>query len=424
MKLQAPENANYAAVVVKITAINQLEGSDNIVGTPLIGFQAIVGKSTQVGDIGIVFPAETQLSDEFCRENSLYRHSDKNKDQSAKGYLEDNRRVKAMKFRGNRSDCLFMPLNSLEFTGAKVKELQVGDTFDELNGHKLCEKYEIKRRSSGNANLVKKPRFVRVDAKFLPEHLDSDNFFRNVDRILPGTQVVVTQKLHGTSSRIGHTIVTRKLNILEKALKRLGLRIETHEYDYVFGSRKVIKDVHNPDGGFYSSDIWTESGQRLEGILPQNFILYGELVGYTPDGGDIQKGYHYGQPMGVNELYIYRVAFINNQGRLTDLSWDQVRLFCEELGLKHVPELWRGKIDEFDVQAFMDRHYAETGYTHAIPLDDNGTVDEGVCIRVDGLTPYILKAKSPEFLSFESKMLDEEATDLEAEQSQSEEANV
>ena len=53
LKLNAPENPNYAAVVVKIAAINPLEGSDNIVGTPLLGFQAIVGKATQVGDIGI-----------------------------------------------------------------------------------------------------------------------------------------------------------------------------------------------------------------------------------------------------------------------------------------------------------------------------------------------------------------------------------
>ncbi len=71
MRLQTPENANYAAIVVKLTAITPLEGSDNIVGTPIFGFQAIVGKSSQVGDIGIVFPAETQLNDEFCRENNL-----------------------------------------------------------------------------------------------------------------------------------------------------------------------------------------------------------------------------------------------------------------------------------------------------------------------------------------------------------------
>lgn len=388
-------------------------------GPPLFGFQAIVGKNTQVGDIGIVFPAETQLSDEFCRENSLYRRANLNKDESAKGYLEDNCRVKAMKFRGHRSDCLFMPLESLGYTGVNVSDLKVGDTFDHLDSHKICEKYQVKRRGRGNTNQAKQVRFTRIDAKFLPEHIDTENFFRNRDTLPAGSTVIITQKIHGSSVRIGHTVVTRQLGIVEKTLKRLGVRITETEYDYVFGSRKVIKDVHNPDGGFYSSDIWTDAGKRLEGVLPQNFILYGELVGYTPDGGDIQKNYHYGQPVGTDELYVYRVAFINNQGRMTDLSWDQVKTFCMELGIKVVPELWRGKIEDFDVQSFIDKRYFDEGYTQAIPLDDNkDLMDEGVCIRVDGLIPLILKAKSPIFLGWESKMLDEEAVDLEAEASQ------
>jgi hypothetical protein len=88
-----------------------LEDCDNVVGTPIFGFQAIVGKDSKPGDLGIVFPAESQLSEEYCRVNNLFRHGDLNDDESAKGYLEDNRRVKAMKFRGHRSDCLFMPLS-------------------------------------------------------------------------------------------------------------------------------------------------------------------------------------------------------------------------------------------------------------------------------------------------------------------------
>jgi hypothetical protein len=418
LKLTPAKNPNYAAVVVRITATNPLEGSDNIVGTPLLGFQAIVGKGTQIGDVGIVFPAECQLSDAFCRENNLYRHSDNNKDESAKGYIEDNRRIRAVKFRGHRSDCLFMPLDSLAYTGVDVSALQVGDVFDEINGHKICEKYQVRRRTSNRAQTKAAERFNRVDERFFPQHFDSENYFRNADTISPATQIVVTQKLHGTSWRGSHTIVARKLSFFEHILKRLSVRIATSDYDYVWGSRKVIKDINNPDGGFYSTDIWTEYGKRLEGVIPQNFILYGELVGYTPDGGDIQKGYHYGLPVGTNELYVYRVAFVNAQGRIVDLVWDQVKAFCTELGLKYVPELWRGRHDEFDAQSWMDKRYAEVGYPQAIPLDDNGTVDEGVCIRVDGLVPYILKAKSPIFLQHESKMLDQEATDLEAEESQ------
>src|SRR4051812_25011503 len=109
MKIDKPENSNYCATVVEIKNIIPLVNCDNVVATTIFGFQAIVGKSTKIGDVGIVFPAKSQLSDEFCYNNNLYRHADKNKIESEKGYIKNNRRVRAIKFRGNNSSCLFMP---------------------------------------------------------------------------------------------------------------------------------------------------------------------------------------------------------------------------------------------------------------------------------------------------------------------------
>lgn len=43
-------------------------------------------------------------------------------------------------------------------------------------------------------------------------------------------------------------------------------------------------------------------------------------------------------------------------------------------------------------------------------------VDEGVCLRVEGITPLVVKAKSPLFLQHETKMLDQGVTDTEAEE--------
>jgi hypothetical protein len=39
------------------------------------------------GDIGVIFTAETQLSEEYCRINNLYSTADKNADQNEKGYM-------------------------------------------------------------------------------------------------------------------------------------------------------------------------------------------------------------------------------------------------------------------------------------------------------------------------------------------------
>ena len=215
MKLDKPKNSNYCAVVTKIKNLIPLDNCDNVQATTIHGFQAIIGKDVKVGDIGIVFPAETQLSDEFCRENNLYRHGDKNKDESKMGYIEDNRRVKAVKFRGHPSSCLFMPLESLKWTGVKIDKLKEKDEFDVLNGKEICKKYVVKVRQPRTNKQRQHKRFERVEPKFMPEHFDSDNYFKWEDSIDPEIEVIVTQKLHGTSIRIGNTVVKRKLNALE-----------------------------------------------------------------------------------------------------------------------------------------------------------------------------------------------------------------
>lgn len=416
MKLETPKNPNYCATVFKIKAINKLEGCDNVVGTPILGFQAIVSNNTKVGDIGIAFTVETQLSEEFCKQNNLYRHTELNSDPESRGYLEDNRRIRAVKFRGHRSDCLFMSLDSLSFTGVDLSDLKEGDEFDVLNDIEICRKFTIAHRVNTNQQPQEK-KFSRVEEKFMPQHLDSDNYFKLVDTISPDSTVIVTQKLHGTSIRIGHTIVKRKLNLRDRFAKLIGAAVQETEYDYIFGSRKVIKDPNNPDQQhYYAVDIWTQEGKKLEGLLPHNFIVYGELIGWTPENAALQKDYTYTIDPGMCKLYVYRVAFVNAQGRLIDLSWHHLKQFCEEVGLSYVPELFIGKLKDINIQDYMDKRFKDMGYDNALPLGDNDLVDEGVCIRIDMMIPQILKAKAPQFLQHETKLLDKGEEDLESQE--------
>jgi hypothetical protein len=62
---------------------------------------------------GIYFPVECKLSDEFLKNNNLYRHNEKNINIEKKGYFEDNGRIKAAKFRGHISNGFFIELESL-----------------------------------------------------------------------------------------------------------------------------------------------------------------------------------------------------------------------------------------------------------------------------------------------------------------------
>jgi hypothetical protein len=418
VKYAEPVNANYAATVVRVNTLRELPKLDNVRGVPVFGFQAIVDKSVEVGTLMVFFPAESQLSVEYAYENNLHRHGDRNKVQTETGYLEDSRRVKAIKFMGNQSDGLLMPLSSLQFTGASPSSFDVGDVFDTLNGHEIVRKYLVKQPGEQRIDKNAKKKFTRVESKFMPEHYDTDNYWRNQHVVPAEAQVIVTQKLHGTSIRIGNTIVKRELGWKERLAKRLGIKVAETEFDHVYGSRKVIKDANNPNQDhFYGTDLWSEVGRLVDDRVPENFILYGEVIGYTKDGGAIQKNYTYGLPVGESLLYIYRVAVITNQGRVVDLSWDQVVSFCEEAGLLHVPELWRGKHEDFKVDDWIDIQYHPT-FPQAVPLAQGKKfVDEGVVVRAEGKAPYLLKAKSPIFLQHETKMLDEEAVDLEAEES-------
>ncbi len=428
MKFAEPKNKNYAAVVVKLANIIPLENCDNVQATTIFGFQAVIGKDHQVGDIGVMFPAETRLSEEYCHENNLFRHGNLNKDESQKGYIEDNRRIKAVKFRGNQSNCLFMPLESLQYAGIDLEDLTEGVCFDSIGDHAICEKYERPVSRSQSQRMVDRS-FRRVDKKFLPEHYDNEHYFRNEDKIPGSTMIYVTQKLHGTSIRVGNTLCLNKPGIRTAIAKFFGVKPQEYTFDYVYGSRRVIKDVNNPNQNhFYGEDVWTEAGKKLIGLIPENYLIYGELVGYTNEGAPIQKDYTYGCLPGTNRLYVYRVAIVNAQGVITDLCWDHVREFCAQRGLETVRELWRGRKSEFKPQEYLDKRFSEGNYpvcndggaTADIPValsgDDKTLVDEGVCVRVDTMVPMIYKAKSPAFLEHETKMLDQEVTDIEAEQ--------
>lgn len=415
MKLETPENENYVATVVRIKNTYKLEGLDNLVGVKFFGFQALMSKDTEVDTLGVIFTAETQLSEEYTKENNLYRHQELNKNTDESGYIEDNRRIKAKSFRGNASNALFMPIASLAFTGVDLSEFNEGDSFDKLNGHDICKKYTRKQKVSRiekNKTVV----FKRVDEKFMPEHYDSENYFKNAHVIKGTKQVIVTQKLHGTSIRIGNTIVKRRLTKRDKVAELFGVEVSLIEFAHVYGSRKVIKDVNNPNQKhFYGEDLWTEVGKKYDDSIPENFIVYGELIGWASENAPIQKGYTYRVPNGECELYVYRVAVVTNQGMLVDLSWEQVKEFCRDRALKHVPELWVGMHKYFKAEDWMDKNYFAEGYKNAVPLDDDSPCDEGVCVRVDGIAPYILKAKSPEFFAHETKMIDEGAVDTEEE---------
>ena len=112
MKLNKPKNENYAAVVVRIDTLVPLEKCDNVQGAIILGNQVIVSKDVKVGDVGIYFPLECQLSKEYLSNNNLYDNPELNTRKTEKGHFKENGRVRCQRFRGHKSEGLFMPFSS------------------------------------------------------------------------------------------------------------------------------------------------------------------------------------------------------------------------------------------------------------------------------------------------------------------------
>jgi hypothetical protein len=411
-KYEIKGNENYAATVVTVTELHTLDGLDRLKGLRVFGYQALVPASTPIGSRMVVFVAGCRLSHEFVAGNNLYRHSNLNADGKTTGYIEDNRRVQAIALRKNQSDALAMPLESLDavFGDWRWDEiLPPGAVFDTIEGKIICEKYTVAAKSGGtqgtNRGSVSKK---LVPDEAFPEHYDTDQFARNAHKYSLGDHVIVTQKLHGTSVRFGNVLIPRKLTWVEKLARFFGAEVQEQEYAFVAGSRRVAKSV-NGNG----DDLWSVVANKHRGVIPPGFMVYGEIVGWTPGGAPIQKNYTYDQKPGCCKLFVYRVTTLSTTGLEHDLAWCDVEKFCERRGLDVVPTLMKTSFRTITPSELVDVKLRNR-FSGALQLSDPKSFDEGVCIR--NQNHVVTKHKSPLFLQYESKMMDEQAADIEGEQ--------
>lgn len=447
MKLNKPKNSNYAAIVVEIKHLIPLEGCNNVQAAIIMGNQVIVSNEVKIGDVGIFFPLECQLMHTYMYENNLYHRSEKNKDVEKKGYFSDNGRVRCQKFRGHKSEGLFMPIESIAEFLEKGDVISIGDEFDELNGTQICRKYVVrqmqsKRDGSSKVNKHQKKESKLVDNQFR-FHEDTSMLYKNLHRINPDDYIHISYKMHGTSGISANILCKKKLNIVEKLLSKLGINIITKKYDNIYASRKVIKNPDlNPNAQhYYGDDIWGIANNIVFPLLPKGMTAYYEIVGYLPNGGMIQKGYDYGFDMptantpytyGVHfGIFIYRLTNTNPDGKVLELSGKQVQEWCKANGLKAVPELYYGKASDFYDRKILGRKRSvdhldlwRNTFLEQVKLKynekdcymcNNKVPEEGCVLRIEKLDIEAYKVKSNAFYELETKLLDKGESNIEDE---------
>ena len=263
---------NYCATIVRVKSLVPLKGLDNLLGLSLFGFTCLVPKETQIGELGVLFTAETQLSEEFASNNNLFRHSEKNINKEKVGYIDDSGRVRCLALRSHISSGLFLPLSSLSYLG-DISLLKEGDCFNFIGKNEVCRKYIIRKQNSLGGPKQSKNRDLRkarIDGKLMPEHVSTSHYLKCEDMIDDEIDLVKTVKLHGCSFRIAYQLCYRPLTIWEKWLKWFGFKIQEYEYDYFSGSRRIIKDLKRKDLiHYYDLDIWNQTLEKYKHIIPK-----------------------------------------------------------------------------------------------------------------------------------------------------------
>lgn len=404
----------YTGFITRLKNVHKHSNADRLQIGECFGNSVIVSLDYQDGQLGVYFPVDGQLSEEFCKVNDLVRRKDENGNPCG-GYLDpDKRNIKALKLRGEKSDGLFLPLTCLaNFT--TVSDLKEGDTIDILNGVEICKKYIPKRKYSNKPYQVAR----RAKANLAPtfyEHVDTAQLAYNLGQFKTGDVVELTLKMHGTSGRTGYLpkLVGYKDSFgcwLSNAFAKLSAKLRgqkhapeikhdgepIYEYGYVTGTRRVVLDGIR-DGGYYDDNSFRHAmAKKFEGKLRKGEVVYYEIVGFVnentpimasvknskisdkaftkqygeetvfsygcdPNGGWEEQQYS-AAPDSLSwdqtipprcQVYVYRMTVVNEDGDEYELSPEQMRLRCDQMCVKYVPVFEKFMIPEFEMEDNID----------------------------------------------------------------------
>lgn len=417
--------SEHVGYVVRVSELKDHPNADRLKVATFFGNDTCVSIDTAIGEIGIYFPCDLQLSEEFCDANHLCRKTADGKPDT--GYLErEKRNVRAIKLRGVKSDGIFMSLSCLEYTGVNFDDIDIGDTISVVNGHEICKKYiprgtKQNRQDYPNEGNRTRKRHDPI-APLLAEHADTEQLAYNLGAFKPGDLIEITLKMHGTSQRTGYLpmlhgytgpnwahIVTKHPKLFKRLQGKANAALSPiYDYGYVSGTRRTV--LNDWEGGFYGSNEFRKKhAEFFEGKLHKGEEVFYEVVSYidknTPimSSGKVPKEYQntygdtmvfsYGCEVGESDFYVYRMTMTNEDGDIVEYSPDFMRYRCEQMGCKTVPVFYQGYIPKYtilpdDVSSPIEtnageyvKEIAEKFYDGPDPIGKTH-VREGVVVRI------------------------------------------
>ena len=258
------------------------------------------------------------------------------------GFFNKYGRVRCITLKNIPSFGFLFEVESMAKFNPGIKDVNLEDylnqDFDTVDGELFVKAYvppvkpENVRKSKDAKKTKKLSRFDRmIDGEFF-YHYDTNPLQKCVWLMDPDKSVVISVKRHGTSIVIGKVHVKNPLpmawpkKIWNKLIDLVNLPEKIKfKYDYtidygpVFSSRTVIKNRYinqEVTSGYYNVDIWSEYGEIIYPYLENGMTIYGEICGYiTGCQSMIQKSYPYECQPGENNIMIYRISTMGEDGK-------------------------------------------------------------------------------------------------------------
>lgn len=418
-------NPNYLASIVSLPAPEKHPNADRLQVVKIFFNSIITGLDAKEGMIYVYFPLESAINKEYLAWSNSFESKEMNADQNVKGYFPKTGRVRAASLRQQKSEGYIVPVSSVA-SWLKTKGIEisladyVGLSFDTIGDILLCEKYVVQNQKGNGGNKQGKTK-KKKESKIIPDvfkfHVDTDQLKRNMHKINPDDDIVISYKLHGTSAIFANLPCRRSLTWKDKVAKFLGVAVQDTHYDYIFSSRRVVKNDHDSANKehYYATDIWNETGTRLKASIQQGISIYAEIVGQLSTGGWIQKEYDYGTNPNQSDVYVYRITFTSPDGLSYEFNRKQMEEYCEKYELKVVPLFYRGKAKDRYPELSLDEHWHENYLNNLISdynekdcyLCRNKVPEEGIVVLKEKLTRFdAFKLKSFKFLKRETEELD------------------
>ncbi len=438
------ENPNYAARVFLLPAPKPHPNANKLVLINVLGQTVITGLEAKEGDKYIYFPLECSINESYLSYTDSYSHAEKNRNKEKKGFFNDQGRVRAVRLRGTPSEGYIVPVKSLiewlEFMEEPMTEdmFEVGKEFDTISDDiKLCEKYiNVNKQKAADAearrlrNLQGKVKRISklVDNQFR-FHIDTKQLKREIGNLNPDDTITISYKMHGASAIFAKILCKKKLSWYQRLGQKLGFNIVDSHYDYVYSSRRVVKNEYEEEAKknlhYYDTDIWSLAASVVNPTLKNGITIYAELVGQTPTGRWIQKPYDYGTEPMKQEVYVYRITSTNSNGDVIEFTTPQVKRYCEKVGLKMVPVFYYGRAKDLFPELSVTEHWHDNlleklkqKYNEKECFMCKTKVpEEGVCLVIEKEYFEAYKLKSFKFLEHETSELDSGAVDVETEES-------